>query len=53
MQAFFSLNDVLSSLIAWMAVRHYGVNTLDVIILGVILFYSYEGYLLGLGFAGR
>lgn len=52
MEAFFSLNDMLSGLIGWMAVRHYGFNVLDLVILGVILFYSYEGYLLGFGLAG-
>jgi len=52
MQAFFSLNDLLTHIIAFMAVKHYGINLLDLVIIGVILFYSYEGYLLGLGFAG-
>lgn len=52
MQAFFSLNDMLSQLIGLMAVRHYGINALDLIVVAVILFYSYEGYLLGVGMAG-
>ena len=47
MQAVFSLSDVVSQLLSLLSIRQFGVNSLDLIMLGVIIFYSYEGYLLG------
>ncbi len=51
MQALFSLNSIISSIVTFMSVKQYGINFLDILIIGVILFYSYEGYMLGLGLA--
>lgn len=47
MQAVFSFSDVLSQFLAFLSIRQFGINSLDLIMLGVIIFYSYEGYLLG------
>lgn len=47
MQTIFSLSDVVQNLLIFLSLRQFGVNSLDLIMLAVIIFYSYEGYLLG------
>lgn len=47
MQAIFSLNEVLTQVVSFLSMRQFGVNALDVILFIVVLFYCYEGYLLG------
>ena len=38
MQAVFSLSDVVSQLLSLLSIRQFGVNSLDLIMLGVIIF---------------
>ncbi len=45
-------SSLLSFIISVLSISYAGINVLDVLIFGVILFYSYEGYMLGLWFAG-
>ena len=47
MQAIFSLNGVFTQLISFLSMRQFGVNALDILLVLVVLFYCYEGYLLG------
>lgn len=45
-------SNIISFFISILSVSYAGINILDVFIIGVILFYSYEGYMLGIWFAG-
>lgn len=47
MQAIFSLDTVLAQIVALLSMRQFGFNALDGLLLAVIIFYCYEGYLLG------
>lgn len=47
MQAFFSFDNVVQQLLSFLSLKQFGINVLDLIIIAVVLFYSYEGYVVG------
>ena len=46
------VTSLISFIISVLSVSYAGINVLDILIIGVIVFYLYEGYMLGLWFAG-
>lgn len=51
MDTFFPLTDIAPRLAMLFSLKKFGMNILDIIILLVIFFYSYEGYVVGFGLA--
>ena len=47
MQAIFSLDTVVTQAVTFLSMRQFGFNALDGLLLVVVIFYCYEGYLLG------
>lgn len=47
MQTIFSLDTVLAQVVTFLSMRQFGFNALDGLLLAVVIFYCYEGYLLG------